>query len=122
MQEVASYDRAKQGATNSGLTCGSPRASALSGHVHLNYARSRRRGPALHLMPPRPPSYLWRRPLPSTHARLALPSRPYSASTPKTPSRHALFYSDLVPGMIPVALLGSAIYLVRLLCLPVFPI
>ncbi|EPT02884.1 hypothetical protein FOMPIDRAFT_1047619 [Fomitopsis schrenkii] len=60
-----------------------------------------------------PPSCLWRRPLPtSTHARLAQPSRPYSASTHnKTPSRHALFYSDLVPGMIPVALLGSAIYL-----------
>ncbi|KAI0921539.1 hypothetical protein AcW2_006479 [Taiwanofungus camphoratus] len=28
-----------------------------------------------------------------------------------TPSRHAQFYSDLVPGMIPIALLGSAIYL-----------
>ncbi|KAF9821441.1 hypothetical protein IEO21_00687 [Rhodonia placenta] len=28
------------------------------------------------------------------------------------PSRHAQFYSDLVPGMIPVALLGSAVYLV----------
>ncbi|OCH93625.1 hypothetical protein OBBRIDRAFT_771400 [Obba rivulosa] len=26
-------------------------------------------------------------------------------------SRHAQFYSDLVPGMLPVALLGSAVYL-----------
>jgi hypothetical protein len=29
------------------------------------------------------------------------------------PSRHAHFYSDLVPAMIPVALLGSAVYMVR---------
>ena len=28
------------------------------------------------------------------------------------PSRHAQFYSDLVPAMIPVALLGSAVYMV----------
>ncbi|KAF8268312.1 hypothetical protein EI94DRAFT_1728271 [Lactarius quietus] len=27
------------------------------------------------------------------------------------PSRHAQFYSDLVPAMIPVALLGSAVYM-----------
>jgi hypothetical protein len=28
------------------------------------------------------------------------------------PSRHAQFYSDLVPAMVPVALLGSAVYMV----------
>lgn len=33
---------------------------------------------------------------------------------PGRPSRHAQFYSDLVPAMIPVALLGSAVYLVRI--------
>ena len=32
---------------------------------------------------------------------------------PTRPSRHAQFYSDLVPAMIPVALLGSAVYMVR---------
>jgi len=32
---------------------------------------------------------------------------------PARPSRHAQFYSDLVPAMIPVALLGSAVYMVR---------
>ena len=37
---------------------------------------------------------------------------------PGRPSRHAQFYSDLVPAMIPVALLGSAVYLVRMACLP----
>src|SRR5712671_454543 len=31
---------------------------------------------------------------------------------PARPSRHAQFYSDLVPAMIPVALLGSAVYMV----------
>jgi len=30
---------------------------------------------------------------------------------PTRPSRHAQFYSDLVPAMIPVALLGSAVYM-----------
>ncbi|KAI0003000.1 hypothetical protein BJV74DRAFT_764888 [Russula compacta] len=29
----------------------------------------------------------------------------------RRPSRHAQFYSDLVPAMIPVALLGSAVYM-----------
>ena len=33
---------------------------------------------------------------------------------PGRPSRHAQFYSDLVPAMIPVALLGSAVYMVRM--------
>jgi len=28
------------------------------------------------------------------------------------PSRHAQFYSDLIPAMVPVALLGSAVYMV----------
>lgn len=32
------------------------------------------------------------------------------------PSRHAHFYSDLVPAMVPVALLGSAVYMV---CQPI---
>lgn len=32
---------------------------------------------------------------------------------PARPSRHAQFYSELVPAMIPVALLGSAVYMVR---------
>ena len=31
---------------------------------------------------------------------------------PRRPSRHAQFYSELVPAMIPVALLGSAVYMV----------
>ncbi|KAH9999408.1 hypothetical protein BJV77DRAFT_905103, partial [Russula vinacea] len=30
---------------------------------------------------------------------------------PARPSRHAQFYSELVPAMIPVALLGSAVYM-----------
>ncbi|PCH41413.1 hypothetical protein WOLCODRAFT_59599, partial [Wolfiporia cocos MD-104 SS10] len=33
------------------------------------------------------------------------------ASSASDKSRHAQFYSDLVPGMIPIALLGSAVYL-----------
>lgn len=33
-------------------------------------------------------------------------------------SPHAQFYSDLVPGMIPIALLGSAVYMVRNLFIP----
>lgn len=36
----------------------------------------------------------------------------YSQS-PKQHTSHAQFYSDLLPGMIPVALLGSAVYMVR---------
>ena len=31
----------------------------------------------------------------------------------KQPSRHAVFYQDMVPGMLSVGLLGSAVYLVR---------
>jgi len=30
---------------------------------------------------------------------------------PTRPSRHAQFYSDLVPAMVPIALLGSAVYM-----------
>ncbi|KAI0049570.1 hypothetical protein FA95DRAFT_1556655 [Auriscalpium vulgare] len=46
--------------------------------------------------------------------RLASRCRPFSstrraAQEPRSP--HARFYSDLVPGMIPVALLGSAVYI-----------
>ena len=35
------------------------------------------------------------------------------SENPTRPNRHAQFYSDLVPAMIPVALLGSAVYMVR---------
>jgi hypothetical protein len=35
------------------------------------------------------------------------------ANSEHRPSRHAQFYSALVPAMIPVALLGSAVYMVR---------
>ncbi|KAH9844039.1 uncharacterized protein C8Q71DRAFT_731004, partial [Rhodofomes roseus] len=64
-------------------------------------------------MSPRLLSCLWRHSQSARpHARLAAPSRQYSASSSdKSPSRHAQFYSDLIPGMIPVALLGSAVYL-----------
>ena len=41
-------------------------------------------------------------------------ARPLSSqAAPPTPSRHAQFYTDYVAGMIPVALLGSAVYIVR---------
>lgn len=116
--ESAYVQRVRADQAIRGNSLGLPRSRA---HPFCPIASTRSGAPRRPFMPP---SCLWRRPLPtSTHARLAQPSRPYSASTHnKTPSRHALFYSDLVPGMIPVALLGSAIYLVRLLCLPVFPI
>jgi hypothetical protein len=39
------------------------------------------------------------------------------ANSGHRPSRHAQFYSDLIPAMIPVALLGSAVYMVRQLLL-----
>lgn len=35
------------------------------------------------------------------------------AAASKPPSPHAQWYSDMLPGMIPVALLGSAVYIVR---------
>ncbi|RDX53160.1 hypothetical protein OH76DRAFT_1399784 [Lentinus brumalis] len=34
-----------------------------------------------------------------------------SQAAPPTPSRHAQFHTDYVAGMIPVALLGSAVYI-----------
>jgi len=37
--------------------------------------------------------------------------RPYSKSESSEKSAHAQWYSDLLPGMLPVALLGSAVYL-----------
>ncbi|KAI0736392.1 hypothetical protein BC629DRAFT_485046 [Irpex lacteus] len=48
-------------------------------------------------------------------SRPTLRSRRFSATggdtQGKQPSPHAQFYSDLVPGMVPIALLGSAIFL-----------
>jgi hypothetical protein len=38
-----------------------------------------------------------------------------SADRPKSP--HAQWYADIVPAMIPIALLGSAVYLVRFMVL-----
>ena len=35
------------------------------------------------------------------------------SSSPREPSRHAQFYTEFAAGMIPVAILGSAVYLVR---------
>ncbi|KZT12970.1 uncharacterized protein LAESUDRAFT_710091 [Laetiporus sulphureus 93-53] len=60
--------------------------------------------------------HMWRRAsAPRSRSHFTAQSRPYStsggASDHPGPSRHAQFYSDLVPGMIPVALLGSAVYL-----------
>lgn len=43
-----------------------------------------------------------------------LPRRLYSSTQqapPKPPSPHGQFYSELVPGMLPIALLGSAVYM-----------
>ncbi|KIL00363.1 hypothetical protein PAXRUDRAFT_821735 [Paxillus rubicundulus Ve08.2h10] len=56
------------------------------------------------------PSALYRR-IP-VHARVQH-TRAYAAPTPTpTPrSGHAEFYASMLPGMIPVALLGSAVYL-----------
>ncbi|KAL6299112.1 hypothetical protein BKA93DRAFT_830157 [Sparassis latifolia] len=52
-------------------------------------------------------------PSPSRASPTAASARAYTTGAPSKPalSRHAHFYSDLVPGMIPIALLGSAIYL-----------
>lgn len=44
-------------------------------------------------------------------------TRRYSAgsgeASRKNPSPHAQFYSSLLPDMVPIAILGSAVYLVR---------
>ena len=45
--------------------------------------------------------------------------RPYSQETTSANSRHSEWYRDMVPGMIPIALLGSTVYLVRKITLPV---
>lgn len=52
--------------------------------------------------------------------RLPALRRLYSSPPPprSQASGHAHFYSDLLPGMLPVALLGSAVYLVRTLLSP----
>ncbi|OSC99193.1 hypothetical protein PYCCODRAFT_1438598 [Trametes coccinea BRFM310] len=44
------------------------------------------------------------------HAVQRAPARRMSSS-PGQPSRHAQFYSEFAAGMIPVAILGSAVYL-----------
>ncbi|RPD61906.1 hypothetical protein L226DRAFT_571303 [Lentinus tigrinus ALCF2SS1-7] len=50
--------------------------------------------------------------LPPCAAPKRVRARPLSSqASPPTPSRHAQFYTDYVAGMIPVALLGSAVYI-----------
>ncbi|KAI0676888.1 hypothetical protein C8Q78DRAFT_987421 [Trametes maxima] len=44
------------------------------------------------------------------HASRRTPARRASSST-REPSRHAQFYTEFAVGMIPVAILGSAVYL-----------
>ncbi|KAI0721854.1 hypothetical protein C8T65DRAFT_629402 [Cerioporus squamosus] len=52
------------------------------------------------------------RKLPLCTAPRRVRARPLSSqASPPTPSRHAQFYTDYVAGMIPVALLGSAVYI-----------
>jgi len=46
-----------------------------------------------------------------TPVRLPSNSRGYSQPASAGKTAHAQWYSDLLPGMIPVALLGSAVYL-----------
>jgi hypothetical protein len=48
------------------------------------------------------------------HVGPRLSARPYSTPSGAQKSGHALWYADMVPGMIPVALLGSAVYLVSM--------
>lgn len=43
---------------------------------------------------------------------------PSQGKSGKQKSAHAAFYRDTLPAMIPVALLGSAVYLVSFTCLP----
>ncbi|PSR73646.1 hypothetical protein PHLCEN_2v10565 [Hermanssonia centrifuga] len=43
--------------------------------------------------------------------RNAVSQRLYSDTASKKPSSHAQFYSEMIPGMVPIALLGSAVYL-----------
>lgn len=43
-----------------------------------------------------------------------------SEPSPRPKSSHARLYSDIFPAMIPVFLLGSAVYLVRVLLLSSF--
>jgi len=39
--------------------------------------------------------------------------RSYSQQTASANSKHSEWYRDMIPGMIPIALLGSTVYLVR---------
>lgn len=56
---------------------------------------------------------LSRRTLPTARSRAPIANRKaYSTSeNTRTGTSHAQFYSELVPGMIPIALLGSAVFL-----------
>jgi len=40
-------------------------------------------------------------------------ARPYGQETTSANSRHSEWYKDMIPGMIPIVLLGSTVYLVR---------
>lgn len=46
---------------------------------------------------------------PLSHLKAGHIRRAHSKGAPKSP--HASFYSEMVPGMIPVAILGSAVFL-----------
>ena len=41
----------------------------------------------------------------------------YSQKTASGNSKHSEWYRDMIPGMIPIALLGSTVYLVRRICM-----
>ncbi|KAI0269235.1 hypothetical protein BC834DRAFT_865393 [Gloeopeniophorella convolvens] len=49
--------------------------------------------------------------LATRHRHFSSTRRIFQADAGHPSSRHAQFYSDLVPAMIPVALLGSAVYM-----------
>ncbi|KAG6378437.1 hypothetical protein JVT61DRAFT_12692 [Boletus reticuloceps] len=53
--------------------------------------------------------------------RVLARQRVYSTSASKPRSGHADFYASLLPAMIPVALLGSAVYMVSPLVFPSCP-
>lgn len=85
---------------------------------------------------------LWLHHYHSTMSHLHLVHRTFSNSTSCVPARcsrnvrarkystspggsskspHAQFYSDLVPGMVPIALIGSVVFLVRICAPPCLP-
>lgn len=72
-----------------------------------------------HLCPSFVPEHMLRWQALATRSRYHRPARRclHADSGRQRPSRHAQFYSDLVPAMIPVALLGSTVYMVRQLVL-----